>query len=214
MLTTQVRLQKGQKVKDTYFRLLKDQLLEPVAAFVPSMVHPNLLSVAAALMGVGAGLAAASQAYGLGLGLWMLSRIVDGLDGVVARRAGSQSDFGGYLDILLDYVAYIAVPVGLVYGQPTTANLWVGAALLFSYQINSVSWTVLSALLEKRHMASRDRPTSFEIPVGLIEGTETIAFYILFFLLPQYLTPLIGLMAGLVFLTAGQRVWWASRHLT
>jgi hypothetical protein len=51
------------------------------------------------------------------------------------------------------------------------------------------------------------------MPPGLIEGAETIAFYTLFFLLPGYTAWLFCVMALLVFFTAGQRIWWAWRHV-
>jgi hypothetical protein len=51
------------------------------------------------------------------------------------------------------------------------------------------------------------------MPAGLIGGTETIIFYSLFLLWPLYLVPLYLLMAGLVLVTVGQRLVWASRHL-
>ena len=51
------------------------------------------------------------------------------------------------------------------------------------------------------------------MPPGLIEGAETIAFYTLFFLLPGQVAWLFGVMALLVFFTAGQRIWWAYRHV-
>lgn len=36
-----------------------------------------------------------------------------GIDGLVARVSGQQTDFGGYLDILCDFVVYAAIPIGL-----------------------------------------------------------------------------------------------------
>jgi hypothetical protein len=52
-----------------------------------------------------------------------------------------------------------------------------------------------------------------EMPTGLIEGAETIVFYIAFYLFSVYLAPLFWLMAVLVVITAGQRLVWAYRHL-
>ncbi len=135
------------------------------------------------------------------------------LDGVIARVHDKQSDFGGYLDLLLDFVVYLAIPIAFLWVIPTQVNLWAGIALLAAYVINLLSWTSLSALLEKRQHQSDGRLTSIEMPSGLIEGLETIIFYCLFFLVPSYLAILFGAMAVLVFFTAGQRVWWAYRNL-
>jgi hypothetical protein len=62
-------------------------------------------------------------------------------------------------------------------------------------------------------MQSANRLTSIEMPAGLIEGAETIAFYTLFYLLPSYVGYLFVIFGALVLFTAGQRVWWAARNL-
>src|SRR5690606_17576580 len=73
---------------------------------------------AVTLAGMGLGLAAAvaiSQGQMLvGLALILANRLLDGLDGAVAR-ATRLTDFGGYLDIMADFVFYVAVPVGFAF---------------------------------------------------------------------------------------------------
>jgi hypothetical protein len=98
--------------------------------------------------------------------------------------------------------------------MPTTLNLWAGIFLLTSYVLNSISWTTLAALLEKRQRQTANRLTSMEMPTGLVEGAETIVFYTLFYLLPGQIAILFAAMAILVVFTASQRVWWAYWHLT
>ena len=166
-------------------------------------------------MGVGLLAAAAitQQAYWLGLALWAFNRILDGLDGLVARLFAKQSDFGGYLDLLLDFIVYLAIPLAFIYANPTPFNLWAGLALISVYVLNTISWTVLSAILEKQQRQSDGRLTTVEMPSGLIEGAETIFFYSLFFILPAEVGWLFALMALLVLVTAAQRVRWAYRHL-
>lgn len=200
-------------MRDAMLRAQKDRFMLPLAERLLGSVHPNTVSIFALLVGAGAAVAAWQGSYWLGLALWTINRILDGLDGVVARVHHKQSDFGGYLDLLLDFVVYLAVPIGLIASLPTDANLWMGIALISSYVLNTISWTVLSALLEKRKMHSQTRLTSMEMPTGLMEGAETIFFYFLFFLLPGYLGYLFAIMAVLVLFTAGQRVWWAARNL-
>jgi len=34
---------------------------------------------------------------------WILNRILDGMDGMVARKRNISTKFGGYLDILVDF---------------------------------------------------------------------------------------------------------------
>ena len=199
-------------------RHVKEIALEPVALHLSARIHPNHISVTA--LGIGlASVAAVSQgAYGLGLALWASNRILDGLDGVVARTQGTQSDFGGYLDLLLDFVIYLTVPVAFVYAQPSLSGLWAAIFLVSSYVLNNISWAVLSAILEKRAWRAPQsgvgaKLTTVEIPSGLIEGTETVIFYSLFYLLPGQVVWLFSLMGGLVLVTVVQRVVWAWRTL-
>lgn len=200
-------------MRDSVLREQKDKLMLPVAEQLFGAIHPNVLSFVALFIGLLSAAAILQEAYFVGLGLWLLNRIVDGMDGLVARVHHKQSDFGGFLDLLLDFVIYLAVPIALVAANPTPINMWAGIALLAIYIINLLSWTTLSALLEKRQAHTSKRLTSIEMPTGLIEGAETIAFYTLFLLLPAHLALLFFIMSALVLFTASQRIWWAYHNL-
>ncbi|MEZ4680365.1 MAG: CDP-alcohol phosphatidyltransferase family protein [Caldilineaceae bacterium] len=200
-------------MQDAYLRRQKDRLLTPMAGPIFASVHPNSVSIVAMIIGLGSVAAIMLQLYWVALGLWAINRVLDGLDGVIARVHQKQSDFGGFLDLFLDFVIYLTVPIAFIWAMPSTVNLWAGIALLGSYVMNSISWTTLAALLEKRHRQTPDRLTSMEMPTGLIEGAETMIFYTLFYLLPTQIAWLFAIMAILVFYTAGQRVWWARRYL-
>ena len=200
-------------MRDSYLRQQKDRLLKPLVEQGFGRIHPTTVSLVAAGVGLLAAGAGWQQFYATGLLLWLLNRTLDGLDGLVARVHGKQSDFGGYLDLFLDFVIYLAVPTALVAAQPTATQLWALAALLASFCLNTMSWMGLSTLLEKRQQQTVNRLTSMEMPTGLIEGAETILFFGLFYLFPSYLAQLYLLMAVLVLFSVGQRLWWAYFHL-
>lgn len=200
-------------MQDAYLRRQKDRLLSPMAGPIFATIHPNVVSVVALFIGLGSVGAIMGHFYEIGLILWAVNRIMDGLDGVIARVHQKQSDFGGFLDLFLDFIIYLTVPVAFLWALPTTANLWAGIALLGSYVMNSISWTTLAALLEKRNQQTINRLTSMEMPTGLIEGAETIVFYTLFYFFPSHIAVLFGVMAVLVYYTAAQRVWWAYQNL-
>lgn len=200
-------------MRDVALRAHKDRLLTPLVMRLGRRVHPNTVSGIALGVGLLAAAATIQQAYWLGLALWAFNRILDGLDGLVARLFAKQSDFGGYLDLLLDFIVYLAIPLAFIYANPTPFNLWAGLALISVYVLNILSWTVLSAILEKQQRQRDGRLTTVEMPSGLIEGAETIFFYSLFFILPAEVGWLFALMALLVLVTAAQRVRWAHRHL-
>jgi phosphatidylglycerophosphate synthase len=176
-------------------------------------VHPLWLTAVAFLLGLLAALALWQQAYIPGLLLWWGNRIFDGLDGTVARVESLQSDLGGYLDILSDFVIYALVPISLVLATPSIPAFIALAFLLSTFYVNGASWMYLSAILEKRRWLAPDKKTSVNMPTGLIGGGETIVFYSIFIIWPDLQVTLFVLMGLLVILTILQRITWAARWL-
>ncbi|GAC1546734.1 MAG: CDP-alcohol phosphatidyltransferase family protein [Herpetosiphon sp.] len=200
---------------DKILRKPKEQALTPLAAGPLRDVHPTVLTLLAFAVGTAAAFMVWHQHYAFGVGLWLLNRAIDGLDGTVARVMDKQTDFGGYLDILLDTVVYAIIPVALVLSRPSN-GAWIAVALLLSsFYINTASWMYLAALLEKYNAgaSSNKELTTVTMPGGLIEGTETVVFYTLFIVFPAIIVPLFMLMSILVFATIAQRVYWAGNHL-
>jgi phosphatidylglycerophosphate synthase len=207
-------LERDALVVDRYLRPSKDVVLDSLSRRLPN-VPPTAITLTAFAVGLAACVFSWQGHYGWGLGLWLLNRILDGLDGSIARQHTKQSDLGGYLDILLDFVIYALLPLALVLSAPSQTRLVALACLLASFYINAGSWMYLAAILEKRHTLQQQARelTSITMPRGLIEGAETILFYCLFLLFPQQLELLFTFMALLVTATAIQRVVWAVRQL-
>ncbi len=200
---------------DQNLRVYKEQLLTPVADRVHRGVHPTMITAVAAVFGGMAALAGWQQLYWLGLLFWVMNRVLDGLDGTLARRTNQQSDFGGYIDILADDLIYSIVVLFLAIGVNTTEAYIAAGFLLVTYRVNAASWMYLASLMEKRALGAKTRGemTSITMPSGLIEGTETVVFYIAFFVFPSLLVPLFWVFGTLVMLTVGQRILWAARNL-
>ena len=199
---------------DHLLRGLKDRLLTPLATLLRG-VPPNLLSLIALLFGLSAAVAAATGAWAAGLVLWLANRVTDGLDGTVARVAGRQTDFGGYLDILLDFIVYAAIPLGFAMQSSDRLVLVLAVALEGMFLVNACSWMYLSAVLEKRASGARatGELTTVTMPPALVAGFETVVFFALFYLFPLKLPLLFGLMTTLVGLNVVQRLVWARRVL-
>jgi len=199
---------------DHLLRGLKDRLLMPLAMLLRG-VSPNLLSVVALVFGLGAAVAAARGAWGVGLALWIANRVTDGLDGTVARAASRQTDFGGYLDILLDFVVYAAIPLGFAIQSADRLVLLGAVALEGIFFVNACSWMYLSAVLEKRASGARvtGELTTVTMPPALVAGFETVVFFALFYLFPTRLPTLFALMTALVGVNVVQRLLWARRVL-
>lgn len=140
----------------------------------------------------------------------LASRLADGLDGAVAR-ATRPSDFGGYLDIAADFLFYGAVPLAFVLADPAT-NGAAGAFLLAAFYFNGTTFLGYAVLAERRGLqTSAQGIKTLYFSNGLLEGTETIAFFVLLCLVPQHFAPLAWAFGALCYLTAGLRVLAAFR---
>ncbi len=197
---------------DTPLRRFKDQVGTPLAQRM-SRISPIFISISALIVGLLATYAAFQQHYLFAFALWILNRILDGLDGLIARLHNGQSDFGGYVDILTDFVIYAALPIGLVAGAASNEHYLALAFLLASFYVNSASWMYLSAILEKHAAHSPDTQTTIVMPAGIIGGFETIIAYGIFLLFPAHITLLFSIFAALVFITIIQRLVWARQNL-
>lgn len=190
-------------------------MLGGAARRIAPIIGPGTITLLALAITIGAGWAAAVGLTALALFAWLLGRLLDGLDGPVARARGRASDLGGYHDILADTVGYVAIPLGVALRVDARSG-WISlAVLLGAFWVNGISWAYLAAILEKRGAgaSSTGEMTSVTMRPALIEGTETIVFFSAFILFPQVAPWLFGAMAALVAFNVLQRLRWAARHL-
>lgn len=173
-------------------------------------ISANLVTMIGLALGLAAAGAILAEAYWTAIVLMLASRLADGLDGAVARVQGV-SDFGGYLDITCDYVFYGAIPLAFVILDPT-ANGVAGAFLLLSFYVNGGSFLGFAVLAEKRQMQSDAHGVkTLYFTGGLLEGTETILFFLLLCLVPGWFAPLAWGFGVLCLITALSRVLLAAK---
>lgn len=198
---------------DERLRLIKVKALAPLAKRYADM-KPMQITVAGLFTGLLCALMAATGQYWLALVFWLVNRVLDGLDGEVARFANKQSDWGGYADIMCDFAIYALIPFALAWSLKLPLGFFATAFLLATFYVNAASWLYLSALLEKRqHTTPQSSLTSIPFPSGLIEGTETVIFFTLFLVFPTFSPYLMIVMALLVIVTIFQRLNWAESQL-
>lgn len=198
---------------DAPLRQFKDRVGAPLARRL-SRVSPTAISLIGLIVALLAAWSAYRQIYFAACAFWIFNRVLDGLDGLLARLHNKQSDFGGYVDILIDFVAYAALPIGLVAGSPSSERYLALAFMLASFYINTASWMYLAAILEKRAAHTADTDTTIIMPAGLIGGFETIIAISIFTLFPVYIALLYSIFGILVFFTIFQRVIWAKKNIT
>ena len=182
-----------------------DRLLLPVTSRL--LAPPARLLAAAGvpadtitLVGFGFGLLAsgltALHRFDLALLAFALNRILDGLDGAVARRTGP-TDRGAFLDIALDFFVYAALPA---------------AILLLSFVGTGSSFLAFAVIAERRGLASTAYPQKGIFYLGgLTEGSETIACFTAMLLWPAWFPALAWTFATLCALTTLTRWLWGWR---
>lgn len=198
---------------DRHAQALLAPLLKALARrLVQAGVGANRLTVTGFVLGLAAALAIALQAHAAGLVLLAFSRLLDGLDGTVARMTRS-TDAGGFLDITLDFLFYASIPLAFAVADPG-ANALAAAVLLASFIGTGSSFLAFAALAEKRGLKDTALPGKrFYFLGGLTEATETLAVFAAMCLWPQHFALLAYGFAALCGLTTAMRIVWGFWRL-
>ncbi len=141
----------------------------------------------------------------------ILSRIADGLDGAVAR-ATQKTDFGGFFDIVADFLFYGAMVLGFAMLDQQKNGL-AATVLLLSFYFNGATFLGYSILAERNGLTSDSRgEKNLYFTDGLLEGTETILFFILILIWPGLFVTLAYAFAAATFYTGAMRIWRAWKN--
>jgi CDP-diacylglycerol--glycerol-3-phosphate 3-phosphatidyltransferase len=184
-----------------YYKAPLHRLFDPVARLLfRARLRPNHLTVA----GLGVSIAAA---YVLSMGrlrwgavLLAVAGLFDFFDGAVARLAGSDSDYGAFLDSVVDRYSDLAVLLGiLVYYETrgdTTGSIATMATLAGTFMVS--------------YTKARAQSIGLRCEVGIMERPERLIALIAgaTFLV---LTPVMVLLAVLTNVTAVQRIIYTRR---
>lgn len=192
--------------------LLQSALTPLARTLVRCGVGANAVSLAALATGLMASTAIAAQAYLAGaLGI-LVSRLLDGLDGTVARQT-QPTDAGGFLDIVGDFLFYASVPLAFAYADPGS-NALAAATLLAAFVGTGSSFLAFATLAAKRGLHNPRYPTkSFYFLGGLTEGSETLACFLAMCVWPQHFAALAYGFSLLCCLTIVTRLWWGWKAL-
>lgn len=171
--------------------------------------HVTLLGLVA---GLGSACAIVGEFYILALVLLAISRVFDGLDGAVAR-ATAPTEFGGYLDIVADFVFYVSIP--LAFAIQDSGNALAAAVLIASFTVTGISFLAYAVIAAKLNLQTQAHgKKSFFYNTGLAEGTETIVTFALMCLLPAFFVPIALTYAALCVVTVIQRSISAYRSFS
>ena len=190
---------------------------------ITALIRPSIDGVARVLVRAGIGadaltftglavgwlaaIAIAMHAPLLGATGILLSRLLDGLDGAVARQT-QPTDRGGFLDISLDFLFYPSIPLAFAIADPSS-NALAAAVLLAAFVGTGTSFLAFAVIAAKRGLTSAAYPDkSFYFLGGLTEAFETLAFFIAMCVWPRYFSAMAYLFAAMCAITIVTRIRW------
>ena len=140
----------------------------------------------------------------------LLNRLFDGLDGAVARQT-RLTDYGGYLDIVCDFLIWALLPVAFALAEPERALA--AAVLLASFMGAAITFLAYAILAAKKGDTTQSQgiKTIYYLE-GLTEGTETIVLFVLMMVKPDWFIPLAYLFATMAAITSVTRILAATRN--
>jgi phosphatidylglycerophosphate synthase len=162
-------------------------------------------------MGFGVGLVGAvliaNGHYGAAIVAILLSRLLDALDGAVARLT-QVTDAGGFLDISLDFLFYASIPLAFAMADPTR-NALAAAVLLTAFAGTMSSFLAFAVIAAKRNVTNLAVPDkSFYFLGGLTEATETLLVFVAMCLWPAHFALWAYGFSVLCAVTTATRIWW------
>ena len=146
------------------------------------------------------------EAYGWAIGALLLNRMCDGLDGAVARL-GQRTDFGGYLDIVCDFIFYAFVPFCFAVTHPEKAV--VAAFLMLSF-VGTGSSFLAYAILDAKHSvvdAHQSKKQKFCLSWRTDRRDRNYRFFCVDFAVSDYFSVFALIFGSLCWLTTGYRVY-------
>ncbi len=196
---------------DRYVLDFQHASLRPFATRLVSLgISADALTVIGFAFGVVSAGLVTKGAVGWALLAFLLSRLLDGLDGAVARLVGP-SDRGAFMDIALDFAIYALIPLSFAVADPAL-NALAASLLLAAFMGTSSSFLAFAAIAAKRGVASVSFPhKGIYYLGGLTEGAETIVAFTAMYVWPVHFPVIATIFAGLALLTTLMRWWWGWR---
>lgn len=191
---------------DPWARRRLDPWLDRAAAALDgTRIGADGITVAGFVLGIAGAVLIALGAPGWGLVPMLAGRVLDGLDGAIARRRGA-TDLGGYLDIVLDFIVYASLAFAFAVLDPAR-NALPAAFLLLAFMGTGSSFLAFAVMAAKRRIETTARgPKSLYYLGGLTEGFETILFFTLCCLVPVAFPALAWTFAAMCWITTATRI--------
>ena len=140
-----------------------------------------------------------------------LNRLLDGLDGTIARLVG-ETDLGAFYDIISDFIFYCLFPIAFIFINIDYA--YSICFLLLSFVATQSTFLASAWLLEKNKIfVSKKNIKSFFYIGGITEGFETIICFSLMLLFNNFIDLISYCFGTLCWITFILRVFYIRKIL-
>jgi phosphatidylglycerophosphate synthase len=165
--------------------LIRRPLLAGARRLAAIGVGADSVTWAGFAVGIGAALLIVAGYPLAALAAMLASRVMDGLDGAVARLT-QPTDRGAFLDITLDFLFYASIPLAFAIADPSS-NALAAAVLLAAFIGTGSSFLAFAVLAERRGLKSEAYANKGLFYLGgLTEASETLICFGLMCLWPAH----------------------------
>lgn len=109
------------------YESIGDRIREHVASIVlklPIAITPNQLTIVSFILGILSAIGFATSNLLVGAILYYISDVIDGVDGIIARRRKMSTPYGAYLDSCLDRYVDVAIISGICVYLSRIEYIW------------------------------------------------------------------------------------------
>ena len=191
------------------------RLRTPLRAMVRPLASVGItatqLTVIGACFGFLAVIAITLDALVVAVLCFCLNRLLDGLDGALARIQGP-TERGAFFDITCDFLVYSAIPLGFAIRDPSVALA--ATFLLFSFVGTGSTFLAFSIFAARHGLQNQSlKEKSIYYLQGFTEGFETTVVLLLMCLIPIWFEWLAWIFGTLCLLTTCSRIIEGNRVL-
>lgn len=204
---------------DSALRPTKETILRPLCNAIPSTITPTHLTLAGFFVGLSSCYFTATSDHkslvgtAIPLTLWLLNRLLDSLDGSLARARGTSMEAGGFLDLLCDFIIYSLIPAAVMYGEEIYRGAVDWKSIVFleiSFHINNFVLFYVAAVEAKVNTSHKNKKkpelTSLVMTPALVEGVESGVLFTLMLAFPRYIGSIAWIMGVAVSIGIVQRL--------
>ncbi len=196
---------------DDPFRAKLPKFVDPLLRLYRVLgLTPNIVTLLGLGLGITSAFLVAKEMFLSAIAVWWLGRLLDGTDGIFARKTNQTSHFGAHLDILSDMTAYSAMIIGFGFAFPNLHSFW--SIILLLYVLCITGALSLGHLQEKMQLPSQNN-RGLRLASGIAEGGETGIAYTLFLIFPGHIRILASVWIIILTATVVARLILAKREL-